>query len=156
MVKCLYTMRETRVQSLVWEDPLEKEMAIHSSTIAWKIPWTVEPGRIQSMGSQRVRHDWATSPSFHYLQIVTILLLPFQYGCLLLLVWLSRTSNTIFKRSGKNGHSCLVPDLTGKAFNISLYVSSGVVINGLCYVEICSLYTHFDDSFYYEWVLNFV
>ena len=57
MVKCLYTMQETQVQSLVWEDPLEKEMAIHSSTIAWKIPWTKEPGRIQSMGSQRVGHD---------------------------------------------------------------------------------------------------
>ena len=50
MVKRLSTMRETRVQSLAWEDPLEKEMAIHSSTIAWKIPWTEEPGRLQSMG----------------------------------------------------------------------------------------------------------
>ena len=52
MVKCLSTMQETWVQSLVWEDPLEKEMAIHSSTIAWKIPWTEEPGRLQFMGSQ--------------------------------------------------------------------------------------------------------
>ena len=56
-VKRLSTMQETRVQSLGWEDPLEKEMAIHSSTIAWKIPWTEEPGRLQSMGSQRVGHD---------------------------------------------------------------------------------------------------
>ena len=56
-VKCLSTMRETRVQSLVWEDPLEKEMAIHSGTIAWKIPWIEEPGRVQSTGSQRVGHD---------------------------------------------------------------------------------------------------
>ena len=56
-VKCPSTTQETRVQSLVWEDPLEKEMAIHSSTSAWKIPWTEEPGRVQSMGSQRVRHD---------------------------------------------------------------------------------------------------
>ena len=61
MVKRLSTMRETRVQSLGWEDPLEKEMAIHSSTHAWKIPWTEEPGRLQSMGLQRVGHDWATS-----------------------------------------------------------------------------------------------
>ena len=45
-VKCLSTMRETRVRSLGWEDPLEKEMAIHSRTIAWKIPWTEEPGRL--------------------------------------------------------------------------------------------------------------
>ena len=57
MVKCLSTMRETWVRSLGWEDPLEKEMAIHSSTIAWKIPWTEEPGRLQSMGSQRVGHN---------------------------------------------------------------------------------------------------
>ena len=56
-LKCLSTMRETWVQSLGREDPLEKGMAIHSSTIAWKIPWTEEPGRLQSMGSQRVRHD---------------------------------------------------------------------------------------------------
>ena len=56
-VKHLSTMQETRVQSLVWEDPLEKEMAAHSSILAWKIPWTAEPGRLPSMGSQRVRHD---------------------------------------------------------------------------------------------------
>ena len=56
-VKRLSTMWETRVQSLGREDSLEKEMAIHSSTIAWKIPWTEEPGRLQSMGSQRVGHD---------------------------------------------------------------------------------------------------
>ena len=56
-VKCLSTMRETRVRTLGWEDPLEKEMAIHPSTIAWKIPWTEEPGRLQSMGSERVRHN---------------------------------------------------------------------------------------------------
>ena len=57
MVKHLSTMRETWVRSLGQEDPLEKEMAIHSSTIAWKIPWTEEPGRLQSMGSKRVGHD---------------------------------------------------------------------------------------------------
>ena len=53
MVKRLSTMRETRVRSLGWEGPLEKEMAIHSSTIAWKIPWTEEPGRLQSMGTRK-------------------------------------------------------------------------------------------------------
>ena len=57
MVKCLPTMRKTEVQSLGWKDPLEKEMAIHSSTLAWKIPWMEEPSRLQSMESQRVRHD---------------------------------------------------------------------------------------------------
>ena len=57
MVKHLPTVREARVQSLGREDPLEKEMATHSSILAWKIPWTEEPGRLQSTGSQRVRHD---------------------------------------------------------------------------------------------------
>ena len=56
-VACLSTMQETRVRSLGWEDSLEKEIAIHSRTVAWKIPWTEEPGRLQSMGSQRVGHD---------------------------------------------------------------------------------------------------
>ena len=56
-VEHLPAMRETRVQSLGREVPLEKEMAIHSSTIAWKIPWTEELGRLQSVGSQRVGHD---------------------------------------------------------------------------------------------------
>ena len=60
MVKCLPAVQETWVQSLGWEDPLQKEMATHSSTLAWKIPWTEEPGRLQSMGSQRVGHDWET------------------------------------------------------------------------------------------------
>ena len=48
---------ETQVQSLGWKDPLEEEMATHSSILAWRIPWTEEPGGLQSMGSQRVRHD---------------------------------------------------------------------------------------------------
>ena len=56
-VKHLPAIRETWVRSLGWEDPLEKEMATHSSTLAWKIPWTEKPGRLQSMGSQRVGHD---------------------------------------------------------------------------------------------------
>ena len=56
-VKRLPAMRETRVHSLGWEDPLENEMAPHFSTLAWEIPWTEEPGRLQSMGLQRVGHD---------------------------------------------------------------------------------------------------
>ena len=57
MVKRLPAMRETWVRSLGWEDLLEKEMATHSSTLAWKIPWMEEPGRLQSMGLQRVGHN---------------------------------------------------------------------------------------------------
>ena len=71
MVKCLPATWETWVRSLDQEDPLEKEMATHSSTLAWKIPWTEKPGRLQSMGSQRVEHNWATSFSFPFF-LVTV------------------------------------------------------------------------------------
>ena len=64
MVKRLPAMQETGVQSLGWDDLLEKEMATHSSILAWRIPWTEEHGRLQSMGSQRVGHDRETSLSF--------------------------------------------------------------------------------------------
>ena len=57
MVKRLPTMRETLVQSLGQKDPLKKEMTTHSSILAWKIPWTEEPGRLQSLGPQRIGHD---------------------------------------------------------------------------------------------------
>ena len=63
VVKNLPAMWETWVQSLGWEYPLEKAMAPHSSTLAWKIPWMEEPGRLQSMGSLRIRHDWVSSLS---------------------------------------------------------------------------------------------
>ena len=57
LVKNLPAIQEMQVQSLGWEDPLKKEMATHSSILDWKIPWTEDPGRLQSMGSQRVGHD---------------------------------------------------------------------------------------------------
>ena len=57
LVKNLPAVQETQVRSLGWEDPLEKEMATHSSILAWRIPWTEELGRLQSTGSQRVGHD---------------------------------------------------------------------------------------------------
>ena len=63
MVKHLPAVWDTQVWSLVWEDPLEKEMATHSSTLAWKFPWTEEPGRLQSMGSQR---GWTERLHFHF------------------------------------------------------------------------------------------
>ena len=68
-VKRLPAMRETWVRSQGWEGPMEKEMATHFSTLAWKIPWTEEPDRLQSMGLQRVGHNWATSLllfTFHF------------------------------------------------------------------------------------------
>ena len=64
MVKHLPALQETWVQFLGLEDPLEKEMAIHSSTLAWKIPWAEPPDRLQATGSQRVGHDWVTSLHF--------------------------------------------------------------------------------------------
>ena len=67
MIKCLPAMRETWVRFLGQEDPLEVERETHSSILAWKIPWTGDPGRLQSMGLQRIRHDG-----------VTLLSLPFQ------------------------------------------------------------------------------
>ena len=72
-VKCLSTMWETWVRALGWEDPLEKEMAIHSSTIAWKIPRTEEPGRLQSMGLQTVGHEYSNDFTFIKYQIGEIL-----------------------------------------------------------------------------------
>ena len=61
-VNHLPTMRDTQLQTLGLEDPLEKEMATHSNTLAWRILWTEEPGKLQSVGLQRVGHDLVTSP----------------------------------------------------------------------------------------------
>ena len=66
MVKSLPAMQETQVQSLGLEDPLEKEMATHSSTLAWRIPWTEQPGKTQSTELQRVGHKWVTNISFSF------------------------------------------------------------------------------------------
>ena len=67
-IKNLPAMQDTRVQSLGWKDPLEKGMATHSSILAWRIPWTEEPGKLQAIGSQRVGYDWGTNalPLCHY------------------------------------------------------------------------------------------
>ena len=70
-VKHLTAMRETWVQSLGWEYPLEEEMAAHSSTLTWRILWTEEPGGLQSMGSQRVGQNWETSLHFTSWWIMT-------------------------------------------------------------------------------------
>ena len=76
MVKNLPAMQETHVQSLGWEDPLEKGMTPHSGTLAWRIPRTEEPGGLQSMGSQRVRHDWVTKHCTCFLVFTVSFLLP--------------------------------------------------------------------------------
>ena len=87
---CQCRRHKRKVPSLGQEDPLEKEMAIQSSTIAWKIPWTEELGRLQSMGSQRVGHDWATSLTH---RLVTTFL---PRSKLLLISWLQSPSAVDF------------------------------------------------------------
>ena len=69
LVKNLPSRQVTHVQSLGWEDPLEKEMATHSSICAWRIPWTEEPGGLQFMGLQRIRHNLVTKQQQYYLQV---------------------------------------------------------------------------------------
>ena len=84
--KRLPAVWETQVQSLGWEDPLEKEMTTHSSILAWRIPWREEPGRLQSTGSQRAGHNWVTSlsPSRWTLTLVLLIILPLAWFSLLL------------------------------------------------------------------------
>ena len=94
-VKRLSTMQDSWVRSLGWEDPLEKEMAIQSSTIAWKIPWKEEPGRLQSIGSQRVRQDWAKWVShilsesllFNWISVFIVYLFPSFYCKLICVIF---------------------------------------------------------------------
>ena len=75
-----YGMQQTWVRSLGWEDSLEKEMSAHSSILAWRISWTEEPDRLQSMGSQRVRHNWATNTATFNVYVSTLLSL--SHACL--------------------------------------------------------------------------
>ena len=77
------SIQETRVQSLGWEDPLEKEMATGSSIIIWEIPWTEEPSRLQSMGSRRVGHNLVTKQQYYaadYFPTIIIIRTVFQHG----------------------------------------------------------------------------
>ena len=78
-------MEETQVWALGWEDPLEKEMATHLNILAWRIPWTNEPGRLQSMGLQRVGHDWRdlaqlSLPIFNNIWPTKMAILCYGYG----------------------------------------------------------------------------
>ena len=96
MVKCLPPMWENQVRSLGQEDPLENEMATHSSVLAWKIPWTEEPGGLLPIGSQRVRHDWVTSLSSFLFQKI-IIELPCYPAVSLLRIY-TKESNSKFQR----------------------------------------------------------
>ena len=103
-LKCLPPMQETWVWSLGGEYPLEKEMVTHASILAWRIPWMEKPGRLQSMGSQRVRHDWATS--LHFLCLVTnFILKPLNFVCYI--------QNNYTKKDlhGPDNHDGMIPHL---------------------------------------------
>ena len=106
MAKNLPAMWETQVRSLGREDPLEKEMATHSSILAWSIPWTEKPGRIQSMGLQRVRHDWAIKhphmPMYRGLEMMIFRELPW---------WICRDSGIEALSEGTEAVSfpCILP-----------------------------------------------
>ena len=112
----LPTMQETHFWSLGWEDPLEKEMATNSSTLTWRIPWTEEPGRLQSMGSQRVGHDCATFffPPFGQFLSYKGLSLPWG-GKSQIILWSLSTCNYILyfgtKRGKRDGMPAMCPPL---------------------------------------------
>ena len=122
-------MQETCVHSLVWEDPLAKEMATHSSTLVWEIPQTEKPGRLQSMGSQKSQIQFS-----------------------------NRTTEMV-NRIGKSRYSCHIPDLRDEIFSLSLTkydISDGIFIDVLCQIKEVPFYSQFVESFYHERVLGFV
>ena len=101
-LKRLPGIQETPVQSLSWEDPLEKEMATHSSTLAWRIPWREKPGRLQSMGSQRVGHDGATS-------------LFYRYSCI----------NTRKSETSKQANNLIIPSVGEDVVQLKTHIAGG-------------------------------
>ena len=117
-LKRLSAMQETRVQSLGWEDPLEKAMAPHSSTLAWKIPWTEEPGRLPSMGSQRVGHVWETPLSLSFSSHTTnngrIRIQPTDLS-------LSQYAKKLFKKREKEFFTCPVITHCILCLNLKLF-----------------------------------
>ena len=145
-VKCLPTVLYTRVQSLGWEDLLEKEMAPHTSILAWKIPWMEKPGRPQSMGLQRVGHNWVTSLSlFPSQQVAFLFLLLVSFAvqklfslishiCLFLLCFccLGRLMQKKITNTNIKWHIVYVP-------------SKNVIISGLKYLFL----TFFDFFFFF-------
>ena len=114
-------MRETRVWFLGREDPLKKAMGPHSSTLAWKIPWSEEPDRLQSMGSQRVGHDWVTSLSF-YTTIVSYV--HFKITYVYLTHWIQHYV------------SCLVSQLCPTLWDLTDYSLPGGSVNGIIWLRI--------------------
>ena len=113
MGKYLPAMQETQVWSLDLEDPLEKGMTTCSSILAWRIPWTEEPGRLQSMGFQRVEDDWVTNTHIDILKIDTL-----KYLINILKIWSKQRDNLACQKS-------LSPNLcfSAKCFTVPFYTS---------------------------------
>ena len=156
-LKGLPAMQETWVQSLGQEDPLEKEMATHPSILAWRIPWTEKPGGLQSTGSQRVGHDWATSLSLFFLSCQ-----PASSGKMWLSVWIMFSVVDSFVSQLQP--SCLNPfSLKGPLFPLLTYFHSSTDLRTyyICALEICPgtsshmLWESFNDGlvpYFKSWV----
>ena len=123
-VKNLSATQETWVWSLDWEDPLEKEMATHSSILAWRIPWIEEPGGPQSIGSQRVRHDWSD------------LGCRFSITCWIIMEWTWKFSIFLKSRLLLTKAVCLIWQIrhggAGHTVNYSLSLCSNVYLLTFC------------------------
>ena len=135
MVKCLPTMWETGVWSPGWEDPLEKEMATHSSTLAWKIPWTEERGRLRYMGLRRVGHNWATSLHFIYSYVCVCVYTYRVYRLLYILCSATREATAMKVAPTSTPTSCFLEclflRLSATIFsNFSIFFNVASMMNG--------------------------
>ena len=152
-------MKETRVRSLGWEDPLGEEMATHSSILAQRIPKTVEPGDLQSMGSQRVGHDWATAHAYP-LKINSPFLFPSSpwqppFYCLCLWFWLF-----YFMQVEPYNISLFMAGLCHLAKSFSGFIHFVTYVRILltllfkdCIIFLCIYIPHFIYPFFCEWML---
>ena len=148
MAKSLPAVWETRVQSLGQEDPLEKEMATHSSILAWKIPWMEKPDRLQSMRSARVVHDWATSLSFFFfffffLFVVNSVILLSSSKLALWCYWECQRSNAYTDAGTKTDGLLKAPSkATETTYSINVYILLKLFVkNSKFWVLPLSLYT---------------
>ena len=148
------SMQETQVRSLGQEDPLEKGMAIHSSILAWRIPRREEPGRLQSMGSQRLRHDWVTNNFAILLKFSICLLFPFSTHLkithLFAIQILKYLYENIYLACVYQWH--IYPQALGKRQDFLLYQTSQILLNNHNYSNLilyfnCLLLHYFYQCF---------
>ena len=151
-------MQKIQAWFLIWEDPLKKEMATHSRILAWKITWTKEPGRLQSMElrkSQTQLSNWKTTTMYTVISSANSDGLTSSFPIWIpsptfaFLIAVARTSKTMLNKSGKSVHPCLLPNVRGNAFSFSpVNMKLAVGLSYIAFiVEIGSLYAHFLESF---------